>query len=246
MTSPKLLWQERFQSRFYSPERGWVDGTTEFHSLIRRVCGPNERILEIGSGPFNHTSAFLASVGELHGIDPDPDIKTNEALTTATVLKGDVYPFSDNAFSVCVSNYVVEHVRDGAAHLSEVARVLRPGGRYVFRTVNRLHYLALISSATPHWFHKLVANRARGLSSDSHDPYPTVYAMNTASAIRGAAAAAMLQVEHLVFVEKEPTYGQFSRVVFLVMMAYERVVNALGYLAPLRVNLFVVLKKPDF
>lgn len=245
MTSPRLSWQERFQSRFYNPEAGWVDGTTEFHSLIRRVCGPNERILEIGSGPTNQTSAFLASVGEVHGIDPDPAVRTNQALTSATVLNGDVYPFSDNEFSLCVSNYVVEHVRDGVAHLGEVARVLRPGGCYVFRTVNSMHYLALISSVTPHWFHKLVANRARGLSSDSHDPYPTVYAMNTASAIRGAATTAGLQVEHLLFVEKEPTYGRFSRVVFLVMMAYERVVNSLSYLAPLRVNLFVVLRKPE-
>jgi len=244
MTSPRLSWQERFQARFYNPETGWVDGTTEFHSLIRRDCGPNERILEIGSGPPNRTTDFLAMLGEVHGIDPDPDISTNKALTTATVLTNDVYPFPDSEFSLCVSNYVVEHVADGVAHLKEVARVLQPAGRYVFRTVNRLHYLALISSVTPHWFHKLVANRARGLSSDSHDPYPTVYAMNTAGSIRRAATAAGLQVEHLLFVEKEPSYGQFSRVVFLAMMAYERVVNAFNYLAPLRVNLFVVLRKP--
>src|SRR6267142_3003298 len=178
---PRPSWQERFQSRFYNPKKGWVDGTTEFHALVRQVCSPGERILEIGSGPSNQTSSFLASLGELHGIDPDPDIRTNRALTTARVLNGDVYPYSDNEFSLCVSNYVVEHVSDGSAHLGEIARVLRPGGRYVFRTVNRMHYLALISSVTPHWFHKLVANRARGLPWDSHDPYPTVYALNTES-----------------------------------------------------------------
>lgn len=243
MTTPES-WQQRFQSRFYNPETGWVDGTTEFHSLVRSVCGAGEKILEIGSGPSNQTSAFLAALGELHGIDPDPDILTNEALVTATVLEGDKYPFPDDEFSLCVSNYVVEHVRDGATHLREVARVLRPGGRYAFRTVNRLHYLALISSATPHWFHKLVANRARGLAPNSHDPYPTVYALNTASAIREAARAAELEVETLLLVEKEPTYGQFSRIAFFLMMAYERMVNSLGFLAPLRVNLFVVLRKP--
>ena len=243
MAAKRLPWQIRFQSRFYSPDSGWVDGTTEFHGLIRGLCKHREKILEIGSGQSNPTTTFLASVGEVHGIDPDPDIRLNDALATATVLYGNSYPFPDNEFSLCVSNYVVEHVRDGAAHLMEVARVLRPGGRYVFRTVNRLHYLALISSATPHWFHKLVANRARGLSSSSHDPYPTVYAMNTAGAIRTAATAAGLEVEQLLFVEKEPTYGHFSRIAFLVMMAYERVVNSLSYLAPLRVNLFVVLRK---
>jgi ubiquinone/menaquinone biosynthesis C-methylase UbiE len=244
MTSHRGTWQSRFQSRFYSPKRGWVDGTTEFHSLVRRLCSPGERILEIGAGPSNQTTTFLASVGEVHGIDPDPDIKTNAVLTTATILNGEAYPYADGEFSLCVSNYVVEHIQDGIVHLKEVARVLRPNGRYVFRTVNRMHYIALISSVTPHWFHKLVANRARGLSSASHDPYPTIYAMNTAAAIRRAATAAELQVEQLSFVEKEPTYGHFSRVVFLVMMAYERVVNSWSYLAPFRINLFVVLKKP--
>jgi SAM-dependent methyltransferase len=237
-------WQERFQARFYNAEKGWVDGTTEFHSLVRSVCRPGEKILEIGSGPSNQTTTFLASLGEVHGIDPDPDIRMNVALTTATVLNGGTYPFSDNEFGLCVSNYVAEHVSDGVAHLKEVARVLRPGGRYVFRTVNRKHYLALISSVTPHWFHQLVANRVRRLSSDSHDPYPTVYGMNTAGAIRRAAGLSGLQVEQLNFVEKEPIYGKFSRIAYLAMTAYERVVNAMAYLAPLRVNLFVVLRKP--
>jgi SAM-dependent methyltransferase len=211
---------------------------------VRSLCGPGEKILEIGSGPPNQTTRFLASLGEVHGIDPDPDIKANDVLTTATVLNGEAYPFPDAEFSLCVSNYVVEHIRDGIAHLKEVARVLRPNGRYVFRTVNKIHYIAFISSITPHWFHKRVANRARGLSPASHDPYPTIYAMNTCGAIRRAATAAELQIEQLFFVEKEPTYGQFSRVVFLMMTAYERVVNSRSYLAPFRVNLFVVLKKP--
>lgn len=244
MAADELPWQERFQSRFYNPDSGWVDGTTEFHSLVRRLSGPKEKILEIGSGPGNQTSAFLASVGEVHGVDPDPDIRTNESLTTATVLDGDAYPFPDNEFSLCVSNYVVEHVRDGVTHLREVERVLRPGGHYVFRTVNRLHYLGFISSATPHWFHRLVANRARKLSSSSHDPYPTIYAMNTGGAVRRAAAAAGLDVERLLFVEKEPTYGRFSRIMYLMMTGYERLVNSRSFLAPLRVNLFVVLRKP--
>jgi SAM-dependent methyltransferase len=244
MVREDLPWQVRFQARFYNPDKGWLDGTTEFHALVRRVSSAGGRILEIGSGPANPTTVFLASIGEVHGIDPDPDICLNDALTTATVLDGDSYPFPDNVFSLCVSNYVVEHVRDGTGHLREVARVLRPGGRYVFRTVNRMHYVALVSAFTPHWFHKLVANRARGLPATSHDPYPTVYALNTATAIRKAATSAGMHVEQLAFIEKEPSYGRFSRVVFVLMVAYERLVNSTRYLAPLRVNLLAVLQKP--
>jgi ubiquinone/menaquinone biosynthesis C-methylase UbiE len=223
---------------------GWVDGTTEFHSLIRHSYTPGDKILEIGAGPSNPTTTFLASLGHVWGLDPDSEVLSNTALTDARVLATAQYPFPDSEFGLCVSNYVVEHVADGLSHLKEVARVLRPGGRYVFRTVNRFHYLGLIASATPHSFHKLVANPARQLSADSHEPYPTVYAMNTARVIRRTAARVNLEVEQLNFVEKEPAYGRFSRIAYLAMMAYERAVNAVTLLAPFRVNLFVVLRKP--
>ncbi|HJQ10147.1 MAG TPA: methyltransferase domain-containing protein [Gemmatimonadaceae bacterium] len=237
-------WQDRYEARFYTSRPGWIDGTTEFHHLIRAKFHPGERILEIGSGPPNPTTDFLATLGEVHGIDPDPAILNNSALTSAAVLTGNTFPYSDNEFGLCVSNYVVEHVRDGPAHLAGVARVLAPGGRYVFRTVNRYHYLGLVSAITPHWFHTLVANRARRLPAGSHDPYETTYALNTKAAIKRAAASAGLSCENVTYVEKEPTYGRFSRLAYLAMTGYERVVNAVPKFAPLRVNLFVVLRKP--
>ncbi len=107
---------------------------------------------------------------------------------------------ADAWFDHCISDYVVEHIADPVAHLAEFERVLKP----VFRTPNRFHYTALISSATPHWFHELVANRARALPRAAHDPHPTVYAMNIAAAVRRAASLCQLQVERLIYIEKEP------------------------------------------
>jgi ubiquinone/menaquinone biosynthesis C-methylase UbiE len=37
-------------------------------------------------------------------------------------------PFEDASFDVVLSNHVIEHVRDDAAHISEIRRVLRDGG----------------------------------------------------------------------------------------------------------------------
>lgn len=237
------MWQDRYMTRFYDRASGWVDGTKEFHDLCIHHIPRGWKILEIGAGPSNQTSRFLKTLGELHGIDPDPDVLNNDALTSARVLENDRYAYGDGEFDVCVSDYVMEHVADPDAHLREVNRVLKPGGVYLFRTPNRFHYVAVVSSLTKHWFHKLVANRARDLPAGAHDPYPTVYAMNTRSAVRRIADAHGFEVAQLRMVEKEPSYGKFSRLAFLSFMAYERAVNASEAAADLRANIFCVLRK---
>jgi SAM-dependent methyltransferase len=238
-----MSWQTDYLERFYSPSRGWVNGTQQFHDLCASAIPKGARILEIGAGPSNRTSRFLATLGKVHGLDPDPIVKQNDALEGASVLAGDRYPFPDGSFGACVSNYCIEHIPDPAKHLAEVSRVLEPGGVYVLRTPNRWHYVSLISSLTPHWFHELVANRLRNLGEDDHDPYPTVYAMNTRGDVERLAAGSGMAVEQLALVEKEPSYGMSSRILFLTFLAYERAVNGSERAAFLRSNIFAVLRK---
>jgi len=238
-----MSWQTEYLERFYSPSRGWVNGTQEFHDLCASAIPSGARILEIGAGPSNRTSRFLATLGPVHGLDPDPIVKQNDALVGASLLEGDRYPFPDASFGACVSNYCIEHIPDPERHLAEVSRVLEPGGAYVLRTPNRWHYVSLISSLTPHWFHELVANRLRNLRDDDHDPYPTVYGMNTRQDVERLAAQSGMVVEQLTLVEKEPSYGMSSRLLFMTFLAYERVVNATERAAFLRSNIFAVLRK---
>ncbi len=230
----RYSWQEVYLERFYPQSSGWIDGITEFHRLIESVVPTGGEILEIGSGPPNPTSCFLRTLGGLTGVDVDPEIHTNDALDKAHVLSGETYPFASNAFDACVSDYVIEHMTNPALHLREVWRVLKPNGVYVFRTPNRFHYVTLAARLTPHWFHKLVANRLRNLSAASHDPYPTLYRMNSRSSITRMAAEAKFDIEELRLIEKDPWYGRSSRALFLAFMLYERVVNAHESLAGLR------------
>jgi SAM-dependent methyltransferase len=212
--------------------------------MCREHAPPGARILEVGAGPTNATSAFLASLGEVHGVDVSDEVRGNEHLTSSTLIEDGRFPWPGAAFDLAVSNYVVEHVGNPAAHLAEVQRVLKPGARYVFRTPNLLHYVALVSRFTPHGFHRFAANRLRALSPEEHEPWPTVYAMNTPHAVRRLARGAGLEVERLDLVEKEPSYGMYARPLFLAFMVYERIVNASDALSGLRANMFVVLRKP--
>jgi SAM-dependent methyltransferase len=237
-------WRESYLARYYDRSKGWVDGTTEFHELCLAHCPPGGRYLEVGAGPTNRTSRLLAGVGEVHGIDPDPDVENNDALATATVLTGETYPYDDDHFDACVSDFVLEHVADPQSHLSEVRRVLKPGAPYVFRTPNLWHYVYLVSRVTPQSVHLRLANKARALSEDAHDPYPTVYAVNTAGAVRRAATGAGLEVDVLNRREYEPSYGMSSRALFMPFMAYERVVNSSERVAFMRSTIQAVLRVP--
>lgn len=236
-----MSWQKTYLDRFYGTR---VDGTTEFHAMCAAHIPRGAAILEVGAGPSNETSRFLSSLGHLSGLDVDPAVRSNAYLAVALVLETDTYPFADACFDACVSNYVLEHVADPASHLSEISRILRPGGVYLFRTPNRHHYVSLVSRWTPHWFHTAIANRLRRLPAQAPDPYPTHYRLNSRRAIHRAATRSGLRVRELRMVEKEPSYGMASRLMFVTFMLYERFVNSSAMFAALRANVFGLLERP--
>ena len=62
---------------------------------------------------------------------------------------GERLPLADAAFDIAVCVDVLEHVQDLAAVIAEVARALRPGGLFLFDTINRnpLAALAVVTIA---------------------------------------------------------------------------------------------------
>ena len=236
-------WQKRAFHRYYHGRPDWVTGTERFRALLGTHLRPGGPILEIGAGPSNPTTRFLAEIGEVTGIDLDPAVEANDACTHARVYDGAALPAPDACFDAVVSNYVLEHVEAPASLLTECARVLRPGGVLAFRTPNLWHYVSLIARATPHAFHERVALKAQRAAEDAHDPYPTFYRMNTRAACRRLVEGAGFELLVLDCVEAEPAYGQFSRLAFYPMMLWERLLNATDRLEDLRGNIFGVARK---
>jgi SAM-dependent methyltransferase len=231
------------QRLFYDgPE---YDGTGRFYDWVREHTRPDSRLLNLGAGPatLNPARTFRGEVAEVIGADVDPIVLTNPELDRAVLLENDRLPFNSNSFDLVLSDYVLEHVEHPGMFLAEVHRVLRPGQSFFFRTPNIYHYVALISAATPHSFHNLIANRARANPEDAQEPWPTFYRLNSRRAIKVAARQARFSASELRMVEMEPSYLRFLAVPFLLGIGYERLVNSTGLLAGLRANIFGRLVK---
>jgi ubiquinone/menaquinone biosynthesis C-methylase UbiE len=96
--------------RYYFSRPSFVGGTDIFHQMCRSQFPSGGRILEIGAGPANPTSRFLSSLGPITAVDMSDEELANPDVSDSYVYDGIKMPFSDEAFDLCVSNYVLEHV----------------------------------------------------------------------------------------------------------------------------------------
>ncbi len=98
---------------------------------------PTDRLLDVGCGPGSITLGLADHVGEVVGVDVDDaflaDARTRAGdRTDVRFERADVcdrLPFDDDAFDVAFLHAVLQHVESPTAALSEVRRVVRPGGR---------------------------------------------------------------------------------------------------------------------
>jgi SAM-dependent methyltransferase len=116
------------------------------HLHVIRMIEGSERVLDVGCGTGYGSAMVAPSVGEVVGIDvSEAAVARAKAQHRLRNLEFMAMPatelsFPDDRFDAAYSVQVIEHVEDVELHLCEVARVLRPGGRFVVATPNRLTY----------------------------------------------------------------------------------------------------------
>jgi SAM-dependent methyltransferase len=94
---------------------------------------PGERILDIGCGDGQLTRGIADSGASVIGIDSSPAMVTAARGRGVKADKGpaEKLPYPDHIFEAVFSNAALHWVRGQDEMLSEVHRVLRPGGRFV-------------------------------------------------------------------------------------------------------------------
>jgi ubiquinone/menaquinone biosynthesis C-methylase UbiE len=107
--------------------------------LVRRLGpAPDAQVLEVGPGPgwFSRELAAALPRGQLHLLDVQPEMlaqaraRAASPVVDTTVGDACALPFEDATFDAVVATAVLGETPDPALAVAEVARVLRPGGRF--------------------------------------------------------------------------------------------------------------------
>jgi SAM-dependent methyltransferase len=102
---------------------------------------PGTDALEIGTGTGGMLRALLERGIRARGVEINPALigesRTWFGELPVQAVSGVELPFADASFDLVLSFDVLEHIRDSDAHVREVSRVLRPGGRYLVQTPSK-------------------------------------------------------------------------------------------------------------
>lgn len=99
--------------------------------ICRRVTDRRPRILDVGCGT-GANLLMLSKYGEAEGVDISEDALAfcrERGLDKVKLGAAEELPYEDGTFDLVTAFDVVEHMDDDLAGLSEMRRVLRPGGR---------------------------------------------------------------------------------------------------------------------
>jgi SAM-dependent methyltransferase len=111
----------------------------------RFPAGPGDRILDLGCGAGRHAFELYRRGADVVALDRDEAelegvrrmfgamqaVGEPPAGATATAVRGDVLalPFPDASFDAVIAAEVLEHIPADELAMTEIARILKPGGR---------------------------------------------------------------------------------------------------------------------
>ena len=129
----------------------------------------DKSVLDLGCAGGFMAEALDDRGAKVTGIDPAAQaieaarIHAKDRSIAYDVGVGEDLPYDDNAFDVVVCVDVLEHVQDLTKVIHEVARVLKPGGLFLFDTINRNPLASFVTITVAEDLLKL-------LPKGTHDP----------------------------------------------------------------------------
>lgn len=214
-----------------------------FDALVASSLPPGGALLDAGCGRTAPLlSAYKGRASRLVGIElvnfttSDPALELYQSSLESMPTEG-------NSIDVVMARSVMEHVQNPARVYQEVARVLRPGGHFIFLTANFWDYASLIAMAVPNKWHAKIVAKTEGRAEK--DVFPTCYKTNTKRAIERFSSEAGLSVSRLDYLGQHPAYFSFNVALYLAATAYEKFLEKIQALDFLRGWILADLVKPQ-
>lgn len=204
--------------------------------------GPDATVLEIGCGRSAPVLRQLkGKARRLIGTevidfaieDPDLDLLIQDI--------GNMDGIADNSVDLAFSRSVMEHVPDGEAAFREIARVLKPGGCYIFLTPSLYDYGSLVAAMMPNALHPWIVRRVEGRAEE--DTFPTQYQCNTKRRVCRLASRNRLDIAEFAYLGQYPNYLKFNSLLFRLGCWYAKVLERCKLLHPMQGWIFCTVEK---
>lgn len=131
-------WRKELQAG--KEERGNLKTNLEFldqtdvlkrdDKVLEIGCGIGSVVFELSKQGFDITGTDISSEAISYGLKKYGDVRLE-------VQPAETLPYDDESFDVVLSFDLFEHIAQIDRHVSEVRRVLRPSGFYLFQTPNK-------------------------------------------------------------------------------------------------------------
>lgn len=160
MTSWGRERSQKLKGRFYS------DGEHPyriFESIVLKHAAPGMVVIDVGCGTEARVLERVIKRSGCFGIGIDWDVGNRHGREPALV-RGDLHrlPVKSNSVDLVISRSVLEHLETPCLFFRELARVLKPEGKFIFLTPSRWDYSSVLARLIPNRFHGEVVRRTEG------------------------------------------------------------------------------------
>ncbi len=220
-----MHWRKRSQTDIFSSFGWWDKGCflgqmtgdrcDYIQSCLEGSLGREalwrQQILEVGCGGGLICEELAGRGATMLGVDPSlPALQTAREHADQSGLAerityeqgyAEALPFDPASFQAVVCLDVLEHVKDLRSTIAEIARVLAPGGVFVFDTINR----TLLARAVLIWYGEHFPSG--GLVPGIHD----YHAFIKPAELRGVLEASHFEIKELTgFMPRGFVHGRFK------------------------------------
>lgn len=218
--------QDALRTRYRALRPGYKHGLEMYRAWLDEAAQSGTTLLDIGCGPGGLVRPYVARGVQVMGVDRYASHFHEPAEISAIAeAENSGLPFADNTFDVITCSWVLEHLRDPNAVFGEAARVLKPGGVFLFITPNKHNYVVWLRRLLPNAVGRRATRAVYARDEDFINP--TYYRANSFREIDEGLRRVGLRCAQFEAIG-DPTYLAFNEFLFRVSILIERFIDKIA------------------
>lgn len=233
--------QDDYRSFYKRISKGWEDSVSIYQKLVREHINKKTVVLEAGCGFNDMFKDEYKKAKKVIGLDISEEFISKNTVVDEKIVSPleDMSAVRTSSIDLVISSWVLEHISDPDKVFSEISRVLKPGGKFIFLAPNKWNYVLILNRIISKRMRMFVVGKmAKDLETD---PMPAYYRANSAGAIKQLAKKNSMTIEKLVL-NGDPTYVAINKFFFYIGVVIDAILS-LPILNRMKVHLIGVMAK---